>query len=86
MIAKVKPAGSYIETGAPAIGPALGETENHGGSNGVKQSADPERQESEDERAAQFKGMPDVKKRMKYILPALSIGVGTSPCCRIEDY
>lgn len=34
-----------------------------------------ERQMSAADRAKQYEGMPEVKKRMKYILPALSIGV-----------
>ena len=38
--------------------------------------ADLERHESVDEtRAAQFAGRPDIKKQLKYILPALSIGI-----------
>lgn len=39
-------------------------------------SGDLERRKSVDEsRAAQFEGAPDVQKKLKYILPALSIGV-----------
>ena len=34
-----------------------------------------ERQESDVGRQKQFEGIPEVRKRMKYILPAMSIGV-----------
>ncbi len=39
-------------------------------------SGDLERRESVDEsRDAQFKGAPEIQEKLKYILPALSIGV-----------
>jgi hypothetical protein len=39
-------------------------------------SGDPERRPSVDEsRAAQFQGVPEIHEKLKYILPALSIGV-----------
>lgn len=42
---------------------------------GSTKSQDEERQDDEGDREVQFKGMPDVKERLKYILPALAIGV-----------
>lgn len=40
-------------------------------------AGDLERRPSVDEsRAAQFQGVPEIQKKLKYILPALSIGVG----------
>lgn len=40
-------------------------------------SEDLERRSSVDElRAAQFRGVPEIRQTLKYILPALSIGVG----------
>ena len=42
----------------------------------AEDSADLERRDSIDEsRDAQFQGLPEIQKRMKYILPAISIGV-----------
>jgi hypothetical protein len=43
---------------------------------GIDASADLERRESLNaSRAAQFQGAPEIQARMKYILPAISIGV-----------
>ncbi len=42
-------------------------------------TADLERRPSVDEgRAAQFQGSPEIREKLKYILPALSIGVSQS--------
>jgi len=49
------------------------EPNNH--TNGSTKSQDEERQDDEGDREVQFKGMPDVRNRLKYILPALAIGV-----------
>ena len=40
-----------------------------------KPQSDEEGQEVEDERAGQYEGMPDVMKQLKYIVPAVGIGV-----------
>ncbi|EFE35224.1 uncharacterized protein ARB_06181 [Trichophyton benhamiae CBS 112371] len=33
----------------------------------------------DDARIAQFKGVPELQKRLKYIVPAITIGVSTNP-------
>ncbi len=43
-----------------------------------KPAEDEERQQSDPERAAQYQGMPEVKAKLKYILPAIGIGVRLS--------
>ncbi len=53
--------------------PSTTEPNNH--TNGSTKSQDEERQDDEGDREVQFKGMPDVRNRLKYILPALAIGV-----------
>ncbi len=40
-----------------------------------KPAEDEESQRSDEERAAQYQGMPEVKAKLKYILPAIGIGV-----------
>ena len=49
--------------------------------NGASQDgADLERHDSIDERrAAQFEGQPDIRRQLKFILPAISIGVLKAP-------
>lgn len=44
-------------------------------SNGQVKSAEHEESQSIEDIRPQYEGMPDVKKKLKYILPALSIGV-----------
>lgn len=57
-------------TAAPPDDPAEEET-----TNGVsKPGHDEESQEAED-REGQYEGMPDVKAKLKYIVPAVGIGV-----------
>lgn len=41
-------------------------------------SGDLERQVTNEGRIKQYEGMPEVKKKMKYILPALAIGVSAA--------
>ena len=71
-----------VESGASGTGPLPNGIEDEVRSNGAvkstQQGDDPELPQADDAREAQFKGMPEVKKQMKYILPALSIGVGQS--------
>lgn len=65
-------------------GSANGKTDSvavEGGSptDSANASADLERWKSVDEaRDAQFKGAPEIQEKLKYILPAISIGV----CCK----
>ena len=58
----------------------VGDANGHTGVNGKpteeqQDGADLERQTSLEGRQQQYEGMPEVKKRMKYILPALGIGI-----------
>ncbi len=53
---------------------------NGGSSNGTlddppKPGEDEERQANDGERSPQYEGMPEVKKKLKYIVPAVAIGV-----------
>ena len=43
--------------------------------NGVAKDPDDGESQNDGERAQQFEGMPDVKRRLKYILPAVGIGI-----------
>ncbi|MCJ1327638.1 hypothetical protein MMC10_004309 [Thelotrema lepadinum] len=80
LLAKTSPVPQYVESGASATDPLPTGLENEVNGNGAvkatQQGDDPEIPQADDAREAQFKGMPEVKKQMKYILPALSIGVG----------
>ncbi|KAL6716590.1 hypothetical protein ACLMJK_006157 [Lecanora helva] len=44
--------------------------------NGEEATDDREAQADDDGHAPQYKGIPEVKARLKYILPAIGIGVG----------
>ena len=66
----IKPAEVLPEAGDAPIGPLPYDVEANG--NG-KPGNDAERQQEED--PMPYQGMPDVKKRMKYMLPAIGIGV-----------
>ncbi|MCJ1431833.1 hypothetical protein MMC27_001188 [Xylographa pallens] len=43
--------------------------------NKLSQDGDEERQAPETQRGAQYEGMPEVKKQLKYILPAIAVGI-----------
>jgi predicted MFS family arabinose efflux permease len=61
---------SYVESGESVVGPLPnGAADQNNGING-----DPERQAVNSD-ANQLKGLPEVRKQLKYILPAMSIGV-----------
>ena len=79
LLAKSTSIPQNVESGASGTGPLPSGLEDEVHSNGAikatQQGDDPERPRADDAREAQFKGMPEVKKQMKYILPALSIGV-----------
>ncbi len=63
------------ESGDAPEGVLPSTTEANDHINGSTKSQDEERQDDEGDREVQYKGMPDVRKRLKYILPALAIGV-----------
>ena len=46
--------------------------------NDPKKIRDEERQQDDEDREVQYQGMPDVRKKLGYILPALTIGVRLS--------
>ena len=46
--------------------------------------AEVERQVSDDDPSKQYQGMPEVKQRLKYIFPALAIGVSISYCIELR--
>ena len=60
--------GVEASVGITPEGPDAGQTQRADGSS-------LERQSSNEGRLKQYEGMPEVKKRMKYTFPALSIGV-----------
>ena len=82
---------SYVEPAASVTNAAVPNgADSHANGNGIVKASqregeeegeegghDAERQQQPDNdaRDAQFKGMPEVRKKMKYILPALSVGV-----------
>ena len=83
LLAKAKSAASYVETSASAGNSVPTGVEGNGCSNGIvkstQQDGDTEQQsQAEDGREAQLTGLPEVRKQMKYILPAVGIGVGAS--------
>lgn len=47
----------------------------NGHANGPGKHIDGDRPQESQDREAQYEGMPDVKERLKYIVPAVSIGV-----------
>ena len=79
-----KPATDYLEAGDAPNGPLPNGSEHHEASANGKANGsikddnhdDEERQQGVDsERVNQYEGMPEVKKQLKYILPAIAIGV-----------
>ena len=70
----------YVDPGDAPNGvlPHSNENNKHadGHINGfAKPNDDQERQQDDDEGPAPYQGMPEVKKKLKYILPAIAIGV-----------
>ena len=64
---------------APNESPPTAEMANGDTTSHVKSADGGESQASGKDRAAQYEGMPEVKAKLKYILPAIGIGVGNSP-------
>ena len=67
-----------VETGDASEGPLPSGSEVVRHTNAVAKSNDVEGQDGAEDgkTATQYQGMPEVKKRLKYIVPAVSIGVG----------
>ena len=53
-------------------------TDTNGSIDDPKKTQDEERQQDDEDREVQYQGMPDVRKKLGYILPALAIGVRLS--------
>ena len=68
-----------VETGDTPAGPHPSGSEIVRHINDIAKSNDVEGQDGTENGkvATQYQGMPDVKKRLKYIVPAVAIGVGT---------
>ena len=68
-----------IESSDAPIGPRLNDSEDIERPNGVSKPSDVESQHGDDggEAATLYQGIPEAKKRLKYIVPAVAIGVKT---------
>lgn len=69
-----------VEGGVAPNGTLPSENEHDSQVNGTlngtaKPQSDEEAQAEEDERAGQYQGMPEVMKQLKYIVPAVGLGV-----------
>lgn len=71
-----KPTNTLVDTGDAPNGVLTNGNSFNGTPNGLsKPGDDEERQEGEGESSPQYEGMPEVKKKLKYIVPAVAIGV-----------
>ena len=74
LLAGVSSPGEHIQSGEATIGPLAGE--NNGNGNFKPRDDEANRTENIDgARESQFEGMPEVKKQLKFIVPAVGIGV-----------
>jgi len=64
---------AFLEPGDAPEGPLASSNGNY---KKIPGEDDEERQDAQSERAVQYEGLPEVKKQLKYILPAIAIGVG----------
>ena len=69
-----------VEGGVVPTGTLPGENEHDSLGSGMldgtaKPQSDEEAQAEEDERVGQYQGMPEVMKQLKYIVPAVGLGV-----------
>lgn len=63
------------EPGNASQGTLPTSTGTNGSISGLSKPQDEELQDDDAEREVQYQGMPEVRKRLPYILPALAIGV-----------
>lgn len=71
-----RPAATLPDPGDAPNGVLSNGTFSNGGvSAPVKPDDDEERQEGDGDRSPQYEGMPEVKKKLKFIVPAIAIGV-----------
>ena len=63
---------AFLEPGDAPEGPLACSNGNY---KTIPGDEDEERQDTQSERTVQYEGMPEVKKQLKYILPAVAIGV-----------
>ena len=66
---------AYLEPGDVPEGTLSDSGSINGKSKGLSQDVDEERQEADTQRGAQYEGMPEVRKQLKYILPAIAVGI-----------
>jgi hypothetical protein len=69
---------AFLEPGDAPEGPLASINGNY---KVIPGEEDEERQDAQCERAVQYEGLPEVKKQLKYILPAIAIGVGLNWRC-----
>ena len=75
-----KPTATGPEPGLAQIGMPPSEIEATGHQVGDSKPAEDEESQSDGkDRAHQYEGMPDVKAKLRYIVPAVGIGVKPSP-------
>lgn len=71
-----RPTDTFLEPGDATNGVLPNGTYSNGIPSGlVKPDDDEERQEGDGDRSPQYEGMPEVKKKLKFIVPAIAIGV-----------
>lgn len=66
---------TYLDAGDAPDGSIPSDNNINGHDKNVSDGSTEERQDTDDERVAQYEGMPEVKKQLKYILPAVTIGI-----------
>lgn len=71
---------AVLEPGDAPEGPLACSNGNY---KSISGNEDEERQDAQNERAVQYEGLPEVKKQLKYILPAIAIGVSPNWPCTI---
>lgn len=71
------PVSTAFEPGDAPVGVRpIGPTSNGDIDSPIKPGDDEERRGEDDEGGQRYEGMPEVKKKLKYIVPAIAIGVG----------
>ena len=82
-----KPINTALEPGDAPVGALPSGNEVNGHANGVSKPDDEENQVTDGDEAAPYQGMPDVKKKLKYIVPAVAVGVREVPLdCSLKTF
>jgi hypothetical protein len=74
-----KPVAVVPEPGDAPIGALPTGNGVNGHVNGLLKPGDDEEIQGEPDRSTQYEGMPEVKAKLKYIMPAIAIGVRSLP-------